>query len=742
MILAAFIGLSGDDVIPLALRQVEVCHAVLAEYRCAQQAVTQHVLLIQIAACDIVGVVHDHGAHHRDTGGVGLDCLCEQVRHQLALELGEEAQDIAGFLVEVPRHTVRSRTVETAVGGHQTECAPALVNVRRSRCLKSADIMAEEAEAGGAQGQSAAECLCHGGVLCGAVAAPVYRELLTADGGASGKQACLSLAVVFFQYLEYGLVVQIGVIVVHMDRICTVVIYCLGGDTLAEVGLDGSNAHLTQLAHAGSEPLGSFRIGEVYDRHARLPQIGLEYAAVRVLDEIALFHADVEQLGLLGDIRVDPAAQTQAAACQTLQHCRRIRELIQIPLEVGPLVLLHPEAVEVEHLERNVALCHTVDEGGNGLFIIGCGEGGGQPQTKGLCRRQCRLSGEVGVVHQNLLQAFAADEEVVQLFARNGEGDLVDGIRSHLEGNLVRAVDQNAVLVGGDIERDALIALLGACAAVGVPVFYVLTVLDEGSELFAEAVNALADIQGQLFPHKGVVGILGIVEEVVVGLDRQTCIAVELVFLDIGGGTPAAAGEALSVTGEGNIPAVCALLNGNGGLSGSHGNEALFVADLVRHIALREIQLKLGLVLQAALVVADVHTDHVRCDGGVCDLECDTAQCHCTVPDRTGSGKDLDAVFGGSDIICLNCIGNVKASLVEPESVRKFHGVPPAYKNRMFCIPCDFPVHRSVSLCPYPSTCKFIVPYLSLECQSVFRKIVYFSGKSYIFPPWFPIRPG
>ena len=79
--------------------------------RSTQQAVTQHVRLIQIAAGNIVGVVHDHRTHHRDTGGVGLDCLCEQIRHQLAFQLGEEPQHVAGLLVEVPRHTVRGGDV-------------------------------------------------------------------------------------------------------------------------------------------------------------------------------------------------------------------------------------------------------------------------------------------------------------------------------------------------------------------------------------------------------------------------------------------------------------------------------------------------------------------------------------------------------------------------------------------------------------------------------------------------------
>ena len=289
------------------------------------------------------------------------------------------------------------------MGGHQTECAPALIDIRRSGCLEAADVVAEEAEAGGAQGQSATESFRHGGVFCGAVAAPVYRKLLTADGGASGEQARLSLAVVVLQHLEHGLVIQIRIIIVHGNGVCAVVVYHLGGDALAEVGLDGSHAHLAQLAHAGCEPLGCLRIGEVHDRHTRLPHIGLEDAAVRILQEVALLHADVKQAGALGDVRVDPAAQPQSLVCQTLQHCRRVRELGQIPLEVRPVVFLHPEAVEVEHLEGNVTLCHAADKRGNGLLVIGGGERGGQPQTEGLCRRKCRLAGEVGVVHQNFL---------------------------------------------------------------------------------------------------------------------------------------------------------------------------------------------------------------------------------------------------------------------------------------------------------------------------------------------------
>ena len=120
----------------------------------------------------------------------------------------------------------------------------------------------------------------------------------------------------------------------------------------------------------------------------------------------------------------------------------------------------------MEHLEGNIPFCHAVDKGSYSLFIIRCGKRSRQPQTKGLCRRQCRLAGKVGVVFQDFLQICTADEEVIQFLAGHGKGNLIDGIRSHFKGNLVCCVDQHTVLVGSDIERDALIALVGACAAV------------------------------------------------------------------------------------------------------------------------------------------------------------------------------------------------------------------------------------------------------------------------------------
>ena len=199
----------------------------------------------------------------------------------------------------------------------------------------------------------------------------------------------------------------------HGDGGGAVVIHHVGGDPLAEVGLDGGHAHFTQAPDAGSEPVACGRVGKVHDCHARLPHIRLEHASIRVLDEVALLHALVKQAGALCNVGVDPHADAQTPILEPLEHCRRIRELGGIPPEACPLVFLHPEAVKVEHLQGDIPLRHAVNKGGDGFLVIGSGKGGGQPQPEGVCRRQGGLAGEGGVVGQHLLQILTADEEIL-----------------------------------------------------------------------------------------------------------------------------------------------------------------------------------------------------------------------------------------------------------------------------------------------------------------------------------------
>ena len=65
------------------------------------------------------------------------------------------------------------------------------------------------------------------------------REPLAADGGGTGEQDGLIGALGFDEHVIHGLVVQVGVVVVHQLRIGTVIVlHAFGGDTLAEVGLE------------------------------------------------------------------------------------------------------------------------------------------------------------------------------------------------------------------------------------------------------------------------------------------------------------------------------------------------------------------------------------------------------------------------------------------------------------------------------------------------------------------------
>ena len=84
---------------------------------------------------------------------------------------------LQGGVDELYAHYFRD-TVQAAVGGHQAEGDPALVQVRGAGGLKAGDVVAPEAEARQAQGQPAPEGLGHGQVVGGAVAAPVDREFL------------------------------------------------------------------------------------------------------------------------------------------------------------------------------------------------------------------------------------------------------------------------------------------------------------------------------------------------------------------------------------------------------------------------------------------------------------------------------------------------------------------------------------------------------------------------------------
>ena len=416
--------LAGEQARPAALGQVVLRHALVVEDGRHQQAVAQHVLGAQAHAGTLLRELEGHHAHHGHAGFVGQHGLAVEVWHEAVLQAGEAPQHIHRLLVIGPGHPVAAGAMEPGVAGQKAEGAPALVHIRRGGVLEAADVVAPEPEARAGQRQAAPQGLLHGHIAAPAVAAPVDGELLPAHRGRPGKQHRFLLAALAHDGVVDGLVVQVGVVVVHHFRICAIVIHAVGGDALAEVGLEAVHAHVKQPLQLGGVPPAGLRVGEVHQRHAGLPHVPLPHIAVGPLEEVALLRALGEQMGFLPHIAVDPHTDLEALALQPLQHTLRVGEHRRIPQEVAPVEGPHPEAVEVEHRQGNSPLDHSVHKAVDGRLVIIGGEGGGQPQSEGPRRRQGGMAGDVRVAAQGVLHGGAADEEEIQHLPLDGEGHL------------------------------------------------------------------------------------------------------------------------------------------------------------------------------------------------------------------------------------------------------------------------------------------------------------------------------
>ena len=489
---------------PRSVGQIILHLAVLAENRRNEQRIAQHVLAVEHIARRVIRELQHHRAHHRHAVFMRLHRLAVQVGHQAALELGELAADIHALLVKQPRHAVARRAVQAAVGGQEAKLHPALVNIRRRGGLKAGNIVAPVAEAAVAHGQTRAQRFRHRDVSRGVIAAPMHRELLTADRRAAGEQNRFPFALAILHNVKDDLVVQVGVIVVHIDRVAAVEPPDVAHrDALAEVGLEAVHAHVHQLIEVRSVPLAGIRIGEIDNRHARLPHIGLEEAAVGLFQQVAMLHAFLEQRRRLTDVRVNPAADVQPLLVVTLKHSHRVGERVMIPLEVAPVEALHPVAVEVEHGQRNVALRHAVDEGGSRLFVVIRGKRGGQPQTERPRGHERRATRQRGVQVERVLRRAAVNHVVDHRFALVRELDALHLFRRDFKGHVACVLHQHTVTAVGHVERDVLVRQLRRRAAIRVPHINRLTVLDVRAEAFAQTVNAFAHVQLEALGHVG-----------------------------------------------------------------------------------------------------------------------------------------------------------------------------------------------------------------------------------------------
>src|SRR5665647_2934755 len=156
-----------------------------------------------------------------------------------------------------------------------------------------------------------------------------------------------------------------------------------------------------------------------------------------------------------------------------------VREGTRIPLEVAPVELAHPEAVEVEDRQRQVALGHRVDETGDGLLVVVRGEAGREPQAVGPGGDGSRTAGQRRVPLEDLFGRRPVDDEVLKALPGNGELHALNGLRADLVGDVARMVDQHAIAAVRQVERDVLVGLLARGAAVCVPDVHDLAVLHQ-----------------------------------------------------------------------------------------------------------------------------------------------------------------------------------------------------------------------------------------------------------------------
>ena len=154
-------------------------------------------------------------------------------------------------------------------------------------------------------------------------------------------------------------------------------------------------------------------------------------------------------------------------------------------------------------------------------------------------------------------------------------------------------VDEHAVSAVGQIQRDVLVALLGARAAVLVVNVHALAVLDERAEALAHAVDQLADGEVELAAH------VGILRAAVVGHARP-------VGLAIGDVAVAAAGQALAAVVKRHLRVVFVYANLE--LARARGDR-LAVLRRVKGAVLGQVQFKVRSLVRKARVMGDAHAD-------------------------------------------------------------------------------------------------------------------------------------
>ncbi|MOA02546.1 hypothetical protein D3C78_1220020 [compost metagenome] len=184
--------------------------------------------------------------------------------------------------------------MQAAVTRQQPERTPALIDIRRCRVFKPANIMTPEAKARQTNRQPTAQAFRHRFIVGVAVAAPMHREFLRTDGCGTRKQDRLFFAHGLFQHVPHQLVIDIGVMVVHFLRIGTVMPQHIGRDAFTKVRLEAIDADIHQAFQLVGVPFAGVWICKIVNCQPRLPLIPLPHRAVRALQQITLLFQFLE----------------------------------------------------------------------------------------------------------------------------------------------------------------------------------------------------------------------------------------------------------------------------------------------------------------------------------------------------------------------------------------------------------------------------------------------------------------
>lgn len=302
----------------------------------------------------------------------------------------------------------------------------------------------------------------------------------------------------------------------------------------------------------------------------------------------------------------------------------------------------------MEGRQREIAFGHPFDEAGDGLLVVGGGEGGGQPQPERPGGRERRPAGQGRVLAQDLLRRGAVDDVVLQLLALGAELDARDLLGGDLEGHLARVVDEDAVAGVGQVERDVLVRLFAAGAAVGVPDVDALAVLDERAEALTETVDGGADVEAELLAD--VVLALG-------GLHQRH-------GLDVAAGQGASVGLELH-------PPVAVEAEADAQVAGREGG--FFVVDGHDGVVGLVVQFEVRAVLDAALEVGDAYADDTGHRRGAVDGDERALEQVTAVPDVLGGRVDSQCSGSRDGIEDLGRIRSRDAFAQQPVPVGELH---------------------------------------------------------------------